>query len=73
MPAITIQQYRHEHARAAVTMWRNSKAMVLGIPEMHSFDEHVFFLDQMLTRDNEEGLPDILYEWIRDVTHNESG
>ena len=44
--------YRPEYARATVEMWRASKEKALGISEAHSFDDHLYFLDDILAKEN---------------------
>ena len=44
--------YHPDYARATVEMWRASKVKALGIGEIHGFDDHLYFLDEILAEDN---------------------
>ncbi|MBX2840031.1 MAG: GNAT family N-acetyltransferase [Gammaproteobacteria bacterium] len=33
-------------------MWRDSKERALGIKEIHTFDDHLYFLKEILSKDN---------------------
>lgn len=50
---IEIIPYNSAYAEDAVRMWRESKERAIGQKELHSFDDHVFFLNNILKRDNE--------------------
>ena len=53
LPAgIRLIDYDKRYADATVAMWRASKEQALGIPEAHSFDDHVWFLDEILAPQN---------------------
>lgn len=43
-----IKPYDPELAKQTVTMWRESKEQAIGQKEMHSFDNHVYFLNHLL-------------------------
>jgi ribosomal protein S18 acetylase RimI-like enzyme len=45
---IVIIKYNPYYADQTVEMWRNSKEEALGQKEIHSFDNHVDFLNQIL-------------------------
>lgn len=49
---ITLIEYDDKYAREAVVMWRASKERVLGIKDIHSFDDHLSFLKTKLAKDN---------------------
>ena len=49
---IDVIRYQVKYGPAAVRMWRDSKADALGIPEPHSFDSHLAFLNEALVRDS---------------------
>ena len=41
-----------KYAREAVKMWRASKEKALGQKDVHSFDEHLAFLQSVLRKEN---------------------
>jgi ribosomal protein S18 acetylase RimI-like enzyme len=41
-------KYNPDYANQTVEMWRNSKEQALGQKEIHSFDDHVEFLNHIL-------------------------
>ncbi|WP_409366748.1 GNAT family N-acetyltransferase [Lysinibacillus sp. 38-6] len=43
-----IKPYDPEFAEQTVAMWRDSKEQAIGQKEMHSFDNHVYFLNHIL-------------------------
>jgi len=45
---IIIMPYSPELAKQTVAMWRESKEQAIGQIEMHSFDNHVYFLNHLL-------------------------
>lgn len=47
---IIITQYDPKYAEQTVQMWRESKEKAIGQKEIHSFDNHVNFLNQVLTK-----------------------
>lgn len=49
---IKIIAYDDRYARATVSMWRNSKEQALGVKDVHSFDEHLNFLQTRLIKNN---------------------
>ncbi|WML33539.1 GNAT family N-acetyltransferase [Clostridium sp. OS1-26] len=50
---IKIIQYNSAYAEDTVRMWRESKERAISQKEIHSFEDHVFFLNNILNRDNE--------------------
>lgn len=50
---IKIIQYDSVYDEETVRMWRESKERAIGQEEFHSFEDHVFFLNNILNRDNE--------------------
>lgn len=50
---IKIIQYNSAYDEDTVRMWRESKEKAIGQGEMHSFEDHVFFLNNILSKDNE--------------------
>ncbi|NYE06941.1 ribosomal protein S18 acetylase RimI-like enzyme [Bacillus niacini] len=47
---VKIIKYQPNYAKQTVEMWRNSKEAALGQKEIHSFDSHVDFLNQILAK-----------------------
>ncbi|EKN71622.1 GNAT family acetyltransferase [Neobacillus bataviensis LMG 21833] len=45
---ITITQYNPKYAEQTVRMWRDSKEQAIRQKEIHSFENHVYFLDHIL-------------------------
>ncbi|WP_274310280.1 GNAT family N-acetyltransferase [Solibacillus daqui] len=43
-----ITQYNSKYAEQTVDMWRDSKERAIGQKEIHSFENHVYSLDQIL-------------------------
>lgn len=50
---IKIIEYNSAYDEDTVRMWRESKEKAIGQGEMHSFEDHVFFLNNILSKDNE--------------------
>lgn len=51
LAAIEIQPYHPSYAEETVAMWRSSKEKAIGQKEVHSFEDHVHFLNQVLSKD----------------------
>ena len=51
--AVRLVEWDARYAEASVAMWRASKARALGIEEAHSFDDHVYFLTEILALSDE--------------------
>ncbi|GKV54438.1 hypothetical protein NCCP2222_03850 [Sporosarcina sp. NCCP-2222] len=47
LPEMIIIPYRPEYAEQTVSMWRTSKEKAICRNEIHSFEEHVYFLNQL--------------------------
>ncbi|MCM3691383.1 GNAT family N-acetyltransferase [Neobacillus niacini] len=45
---IIITQYNPKYAEQTVKMWRDSKEQAIGQKEIHSFENHVYFLNTIL-------------------------
>lgn len=43
---IRIIPYNYKYAEQTVKMWRDSKEQAIGQKEKHSFENHVYFLNQ---------------------------
>ncbi len=50
--SIQLVEYAEKYAVSAVTMWRTSKEKAIGIKEIHSFDDHLYFLNEVLAKEN---------------------
>ncbi|SES88323.1 N-acetyltransferase [Paenibacillus sp. NFR01] len=48
----TIIEYDPSFALQTVKMWRESKERAIGQKEIHSFEDHLFFLNHILMNDN---------------------
>jgi len=49
---IELVRYQKKYGEAAVMMWRNSKEKAIGVKETHSFEDHLYFLNEILVQDN---------------------
>lgn len=49
---ITIIQYDPSYALQTVKMWRESKEQAIGQKEIHSFENHLYFLNNILIKNN---------------------
>lgn len=49
---IKIIEYDPVYAEDTVRMWRQSKKNAIGLEELHSFEDHVHFLNCVLTANN---------------------
>jgi ribosomal protein S18 acetylase RimI-like enzyme len=49
---IKIVEYDSMYAEDTVGMWRESKERAIGQREIHSFEDHVFFLNHVLIKNN---------------------
>ncbi|WP_412729267.1 GNAT family N-acetyltransferase [Cytobacillus praedii] len=47
--SIKIVKFNPRYAKQTVEMWRDSKEQAIGQKEFHSFDNHLYFLNQILT------------------------
>ncbi|WHX39803.1 GNAT family N-acetyltransferase [Mesobacillus sp. AQ2] len=47
---IIITQYNSKYAEQTVKMWRDSKEQAIGQKEIHSFENHVYFLNTILPK-----------------------
>lgn len=50
---IKIIKYDSVYDEETVRMWRESKKRAIGQEEIHSFEDHLFFLNNILNRDNQ--------------------
>jgi len=49
---IQLVEYAEKYAASTVTMWRTSKEIALGTKEIHPFDDHLYFLNEVLAKEN---------------------
>lgn len=49
---IKIIEYDSVYAEETVRMWRQSKETAIGQKEVHSLEDHVFFLNHIMSKDN---------------------
>lgn len=49
---IKIIEFKPIYAEDTVKMWRQSKESAIGQKEIHSFEDHVFFLNHVLNKNN---------------------
>jgi len=49
---IEIIEYDPVYAEDTVSMWRQSKEKAIGQKDIHPFEDHVFFLNNILNKDN---------------------
>ncbi|KIL78955.1 GNAT family N-acetyltransferase [Bacillus badius] len=47
-PHIKVIDYQPEYAEQTVNMWRDSKEKAIGQKDMHSFENHIYFLNHLL-------------------------
>ena len=45
---LIITQYHPKYAEQTVSMWRESKEKAIGQKEGHSFENHIYFLNNIL-------------------------
>lgn len=50
---IKIIEYDSAYAEGTVGMWRESKEKAIGQKETHSFEDHMYFLNNILNKDNQ--------------------
>ncbi|MCJ8008149.1 GNAT family N-acetyltransferase [Lederbergia wuyishanensis] len=48
---IIITKYHPKYVEQTVKMWRDSKEQAIGQKEIHSVDNHIYFLNHILTKD----------------------
>lgn len=49
---VKIIEFEQVYAEETVRMWRQSKEKAISQREIHSFEDHVFFLNDILKKDN---------------------
>lgn len=50
---IRIIPYHEKYAEETVRMWRDSKEKAIGIKDIHDFEDHLNFLENVLVNENE--------------------
>ncbi|WP_342429601.1 GNAT family N-acetyltransferase [Neobacillus sp. FSL H8-0543] len=45
-----ITPFNHKYAEQTVDMWRDSKELAIGQKEIHSFENHIYFLNHILNK-----------------------
>ncbi len=50
--AVKLVEYEANYAADTVAMWRTSKEKAIGTGEIHSFDDHLNFLNEVLAKEN---------------------
>ncbi|MQR94320.1 N-acetyltransferase [Fictibacillus phosphorivorans] len=48
---VKILPFLPEFAEQTVKMWRDSKYEAIGVKEIHSFESHIYFLNNILTKE----------------------
>ncbi|KZE69185.1 GNAT family acetyltransferase [Fictibacillus phosphorivorans] len=69
---ITIIPYAPQYAEQTVTMWRDSKYEAIGQKESHSFENHVHFINHILSEDHKIELAVMGEEVIGMIAYNET-
>lgn len=70
-PRISIIPYSSTYATQTVEMWRNSKENAIGQKEGHSFDDHLYFLNDLLPKEYKVELALIDYHVVGMIAYNE--
>lgn len=68
---IVITQYKSKYAEQTVKMWRDSKEQAIGQKEIHSFENHVYFLSHILPEHFQVELALIDEEVVGMIAYNE--
>lgn len=68
---IELIRYNPNYADETVEMWRNSKEAALGQKEIHSFDNHVDFLKNILTKQYQVDLAVMADKVVGMIAYNE--
>ena len=69
---IIITQYDPKYAEQTVKMWRDSKEKALGQKEIHSVEDHVYFLNHILPEQFQIELALIDDKVVGMIAYNES-
>lgn len=68
---LVITQYKPEYAEQTVDMWRNSKERAIGQKEIHSFENHIYFLNHILPEQHQIELALIDNKVVGMIAYNE--
>jgi ribosomal protein S18 acetylase RimI-like enzyme len=66
-----ITQYHPTYAEQTVEMWRDSKERAIGQKEIHSFENHIYFLNHILTEQYQIDLALIDDKVVGMIAYNE--
>ncbi|MCF6411577.1 GNAT family N-acetyltransferase [Pseudalkalibacillus salsuginis] len=69
---VIITQYNPKYAEQTVSMWRVSKELAIGQKEIHSFEDHVHFLNHILAKQYQIELSLINERVVGMIAYNES-
>ena len=69
---IIITQYNPKYAEQTVKMWRDSKEQAIGQKEIHSVEDHVYFLNHILPEQFQIDLALIDEKVVGMIAYNES-
>lgn len=69
---IKIIAYHRQYADQTVKMWRDSKEQAIGQKEIHSFEDHIYFLNQILSEQFQIDLALIDEEVVGMIAYNNS-
>ncbi|MDQ1143839.1 ribosomal protein S18 acetylase RimI-like enzyme [Bacillus sp. SORGH_AS 510] len=68
---VIIAQYHSTYAEQTVEMWRDSKERAIGQKEIHSFENHIYFLNHILTEQYQIDLALIDDKVVGMIAYNE--
>lgn len=68
---IIITQYRPKYAKQTVEMWRVSKEKAIDQKEIHSFENHVYFLNHILSEQYQVDIALIDEKVVGMIAYNE--
>lgn len=66
-----ITQYNSKYAEQTVDMWRDSKEQAIGQKEIHSFENHVYFLNHILPEQFQKDVALIDEKVVGVIAYNE--
>ncbi len=69
---IRITSYSSKYAEQTVNMWRDSKEQAIGQKEVHDFESHVYFLNNILSEEFDIDLALIEEEVVGMIAYNVS-
>lgn len=68
---IRITRYNSKYAEQTVNMWRASKQQAIGQKEIHDFDNHVYFLNNILRKQFDIDIAIIDEEVVGMIAYND--